>query len=189
MSLSFRAFAPVLTLLLSLLLTACANGPSKLLLDPEVRSMESRLGNGHSVQLDVSGNPTVAALQEGQSRFELERPATVTVREKVATGLMRHGFQIADAGADRQFTVELLKADHVVSRGIVRDTINVETELRFNAITPAGTRSRTFTDKRSREVGGRATLGEVSGELNQSLGHVMARGLNDAELMAFLSQP
>ncbi|HEX4909403.1 MAG TPA: YajG family lipoprotein [Permianibacter sp.] len=184
MSLSFRTLVPVLTLFLA----ACANGPSKMLLDPEVRSMESQLGSGHSVQLQVSGNPTAAALQEGQSRFELERPATVTVREKVATGLMRHGFQLADAGVDRRFVVEVLKADHVVSRGIVRDTINVETELRFSAITPAGTRTRAFVDKRSREVGGRATLGEVSGELNQSLGHVMARGLNDAELMAFLSQ-
>ncbi len=184
MQLSLRSLAPVLTLLLA----ACANGPNKVLLDPEVRSMESRLGNGQTVQLQVSGNPVVATLQEGQSRFELVRPAPITVREKVAGGLLRHGFQVAETGTDRQFLVEVLKADHVVVRGIVRDTINVETELRFSAITTAGTRSRTFTDKRSREVGGRATLGEVSGELNQSLGHVMARGLNDADLMAFLSQ-
>lgn len=172
----------------ALLLAACASGPTKLLLDPEVQSSESRLGGGQMLQLRVSGAPTAAPLGTDQSRFDLERPVTDASRNRLATGLARHGFQIADTAQERIFQAEVLKADHVISRGVLRDTIAVETEIRFTAITPAGTRTRTFNDKRSREVGGRATLGEVSGEVNQSLGHVLARGLNDAELIAFLGQ-
>lgn len=171
-----------------LLLTGCMTGPTKLLLDPEVLSGSSTLGSGQPVALQVSGNPVDGPLSDGQSRFALERPAAVAARARVAAGLARHGFQLVDGTAERQFQVVIVKADHVITRGVLRDTIAVETSVQFTAITPAGTRTRSFSDKRSREVGGRATLGEASGEMNQSLGHVLARGLNDAELIAFLGQ-
>jgi uncharacterized lipoprotein YajG len=179
----------LLTLPLSaLLLTACATGPTRVLLDPEVLSGNSTLGAGQAVELIVSGNPSEAPLFDNQSRFGLDRPATVPARTRVASGLAKHGFQIVEQTAERQFQVIVLKSDHVITRGVLRDTIVVETAIQFTAMTPAGSRTRTFNDKRSREVGGRATLGEVSGEMNQSLGHVLGRALNDAELIAFLAQ-
>lgn len=178
----------LLTLASAVLLTACMTGPTRVLLDPEVLSAGSSLGGGQLVQLTASGTPADTALSDGQSRFALEKPAMVPARERIATGLIRHGFQLADGSQARLFNVVVLKADHVVTRGVLRDTIAVETSIQFTATTPNGTRTRTFSDKRSREVGGRATLGEVSGEMNQSLGQVLARALNDAELIAFLGQ-
>ncbi len=174
--------------LLVLSIASCASGPTKLLLDPEVISAPSSLGAGQMVQLQVSGEPLPSPLYAEQSRFPLEHPASHTVRSKLANGLAQHGFHLNESAQERQFRAVVLKADHVVNKGVLRDTIEVETSIQFTATTPAGTRTRTFNDKRSREVGGRATLGEVSGEMNQSLGHVLSRGLNDAELIAFLGQ-
>ncbi|NQD38535.1 hypothetical protein HPT27_16045 [Permianibacter sp. IMCC34836] len=178
--------ASLLPVALLTLLSACATGPTKILLDPEVIAAGSSLGSGQTVQLQVSSLPSSAAT--GQPHFDLERPVTVTVKEKLAGGLAAHHFQVSDASAERQFVVTIQKAEHQISHTVLRDTIAVETVIEFKAITPAGTRSRTFNDKRSREVGGTASLGEVSGEMNQSLGHVLARALNDAELIAFLGQ-
>ena len=174
--------------LLILSIASCASGPTKLLLDPEVISAPSSLGAGQMVQLQVSGEPLPSPLYAEQSRFPLEYPASHTVRSKLANGLAQHGFHLNESAQERQFRAVVLKADHIVNKGVLRDTIEVETSIQFTATTPAGTRTRTFNDKRSREVGGRATLGEVSGEMNQSLGHVLSRGLNDAELIAFLGQ-
>lgn len=179
---------PLRSAALLLLLSACATGPTKVLLDPEVLSAGSSLGGGQSVYLEVTSTATDTALSDKQARFALEQPATLPVRNKLATGLARHGFQLMAEPVTRQFQVVVTKADHVISRGLLRDTIAVEIAIQFTASTPAGTRTRTFTDKRSREVGGQATIGEVSGELNQALGQVLARALNDADLIAFLGQ-
>lgn len=178
--------ASLLSVVSLLLLSACASGPTKILLDPEVIAAGSSLGSGQVIRLQVSSLASPAA--PTQPHFDLERPVTVTVREKLATGLIAHRFQINETAPDRQFVVTIQKAEHQISHTVLRDTIAVETIIEFKAITPAGTRTRTFNDRRSREVGGTATLGEISGEMNQSLGHVLARALNDAELMAFLGQ-
>jgi len=175
-------------LALMTLLSACAHGPTKLRLDPEVVTAGSSLGAGQTIQLRVSGGADADGQPATAKPFELERPAAVSVKEKLMKGLVSHQFQIGEAATDRQFVVVIQKAEHVINRAVLRDTIMVETAIQFSAVTPAGTRTRVFNDKRSREVGGTATLGEVSGELNQSLGHVLARALNDAELMAFLGQ-
>ncbi len=173
---------------LALALGACANTATKMLVDPEVVASKSGLGAGQTVQLQVSAQPGAVAAGDGHNRYDLEKPLTDTVRDKLAVGLMGHQFQVGSGTGERQFIVSIEKADHLISRAVLRDTITVETRITFTAMTPAGSRSRTFTDKREREVGGTATLGEVAGEVNQSVGHVLAKALNDAELMAFLGQ-
>ncbi len=177
-----------LVLALGLGLGACASSTSKMLVDPEVIASKSSLGAGQTVQLQVSSQPGAVAVGDGHNRYDLEKPLADTVRDKLALGLMGHQFQVGAGTGERQFIVSIEKADHLISRAVLRDTISVETRITFTAMTPAGSRSRTLNDKREREVGGTATLGEVAGEVNQSVGHVLAKALNDAELMAFLAQ-
>jgi len=185
----FKPFClTAIALVLGLGLSACSTTTVKMLVDPEVVASKSSLGASQTVQLQVSAQPGAVPAGDGHNRYDLEKPLTDTVRDKLAVGLMGHQFQVGSGNGERQLVVSIEKADHLINRAVLRDTITVETRITFTAMTPAGSRSRTLTDKREREVGGTATLGEAAGEVNQSVGHVLAKALNDAELIAFLGQ-
>lgn len=179
----------ILTILAVVWLAACANTPAKVVLNPEVKGASTGIGAGQNVKLIVTGAAVDAPLLKGQSRFPLAQPATETVKSKMREGLLRHGFNVDDFGAtDRQLTVNVLKANNVVTSGALHDTIQVEVSLELVATTNAGTLTRTINTSQMREVGGDASIGEVSSELNQSLGQALARALNDVELLQSLGK-
>lgn len=172
----------------ALCLAACTSTPEKIALDPQVTGASTGIGAGHNVKLIVTGATTESLLIDGQFRYPLQQPVTETVKGKVREGLLRHGFNVDDFGqGDRQLTVNVVKADNIITEGTVKDTIQVEISLQLTATTAIGTRTRTFNDNRIQEVGGDASAEEVGGAMNQALGQALDRALSDAELLQFLS--
>ncbi len=170
-------------------LSACAQAPTRLLLDPDVPTANSAIGSGQLIALSVSGTPEGQRLGDSQSRFALEKPAAPVVQAKLQELLPQHGFQVGGpTDSMRQLRVTVIAADHVINKGIVRDNIRVKVALQFTAETESGTLTRNYEDSREQEVAGRANIGEAGGVLNQSLGSVLRRALNDGELMAFLAR-
>ena len=173
--------------LLSTLLMACAAKPTHILVDPAVSAPRSSIGSGVEINLQVSGDPSLSALGEKQSRFPLKRSVSEAAKEKLTRELSSLGFSIAPY-ATRQLNVSLIKAEHTITDGTLKDEISASVTMHFEAITEYGTLTRHFTDNRAQEVGGTATLGEASGVLNLSFGHVLGRALSDPELLQFLSK-
>ena len=177
----------LLTLSFALLLAACAPKPTHILVDPAVSAPQTSIGSGVEINLQVSGDPAQTTLAEKQSRFPLKRSVSEASTEKLARELSAVGFSI-NANATRQLNVTLIKAEHTITDGTMKDTITASVTMQLEAITEYGTLTRRFSDNREQEVGGTATLGEASAVLNLSVGHVLGRALSDPELLQFLSK-
>lgn len=172
---------------LSLALLACAKAPLYFRLDPELTVVSSGIGQGKSVALQVIDSSKAATLADNQTRYLLETPAQQVLQRKLTDALRSQGFLVVDK-AERVLEVRIVKADHIISKGMVTDNIAIEQSLSFTAKTAAGTQTRSFNDARNRDVGGNAKIGELAGDMNQSLGSVLNRALSDSELLPFLAK-
>lgn len=170
-----------------LALAGCAAKPTHLLIDPAVSAVSRSIGSGVSIGISVSTDPSNSALGEKQSRFPLKRSVSEASREKLVRELQLMGFSV-EPYASRQLEVQIVTAEHTITDHSLKDEIQAKVEMQFTANTEFGTLTRKFSDNRMQEVGGNASLGEASGVMNQSVGHVLSRALNDPELLQFLSR-
>ncbi len=181
-----RIFASIL---LAALLSACATAPTHIRLDPDVRYQATGLGQGRVVDVNVINATTPRRLNENQHSFPLEQPASVAVNTAFLDALNRHGFSPQNgAASEYQLKAEIIKADNLIEKGTFTDKISIDIQIQVSVTTPNGTRSRTFNNGISREVGGSAKIGEVAGELNQLMATVLNKAVNDGELLGFLAQ-
>lgn len=176
-----------LVLLLLPLLAACAAKPTHILVDPAVNAVSRNMGNNVAVNVTVSGDPAMSVLREKQHRFPLQRPVADATREKLVRELQAMGFRI-DPYASRQLDVQIITAEHTITDHTLKDEISASVVMQFSATTEFGNLTRKFSDNRMQEVGIDANLGEASAVLNQSVGHVLGRALNDPELLQFLTR-
>lgn len=176
-----------LVLLLLPLFAACAAKPTHILVDPAVNAVSRNIGNNVAVNVTISNDPAMSPLQEKQHRFPLQRSVADATREKLVRELQAMGFRV-DPYASRQLEVQIATAEHTITDKTLKDEITAHVVMQFSATTEFGNLTRKFTDNRMQEVGIDANLGEASAVLNQSVGHVLGRALNDPELLQFLTR-
>lgn len=181
--------APMMAAVMALLISvsACVTAPTHIRLDPDVRFQTSAIGQGRAVDVTVNTATTSRRLNENQSPFPLEQPATIAVNNALIEGLQKHGFAAQNGnGSDYRVNAEV-KADNLVTKDTFTDTITIDIAVQVTMTTPNGSRSKTFNNSIERKVSS-AKIGDVAGELNQLMAQVLNRAVNDSELLAFLAQ-